>query len=217
MTIDVPPPPALPPARISHEAPVPLARFGTARAVVFEGLEDGGTDHLALIFGPLGPGVPLVRLHSECLTGDVFGSLRCDCGPQLDEALLRCSREGGIVLYLRQEGRGIGLAAKIASYALQDQGLDTFAANRALGHAEDGRDYGIAAQMLAALGVRRIRLLSNNHDKQVQRERRGIAVVAREPTAVNLSKHNRRYLASKRDKAGHLFADAVFGPEGPDR
>ncbi len=211
MTIDVPPPFVLPPARVGHVTTLPLARFGTATVTTFEGLKDGRTDHLALSFGAPGPGVPLVRLHSECLTGDVFGSLRCDCGPQLEEALGRFAREGGVVLYLRQEGRGIGLAEKIATYGLQERGLDTFAANRARGHADDGRDYAVAAQMLEALGIRRIRLLSNNPDKQAQLERYGIAISVREPTAVSLSPYNARYLAAKRH-AGHAFSADGFPP-----
>ena len=216
MSIDVPPPFVLPRATLAHTATVPLARFGMARCSSFAGLVDGRTDHLALCFGVV-EGTPLVRLHSECLTGDVFGSLRCDCGPQLDEALERCSREGGIVLYLRQEGRGIGLAEKIAAYALQEQGLDTFEANRALGHADDARDYRIAAQMLEALGIRRIRLLSNNPDKQAQLEEAGIVVAAREATGFNLSPHNARYLEAKRVQAGHSFFAEALPPETSGR
>ena len=142
-------------------------------------------------------GTPLVRVHSECLTGDVLGSERCDCGPQLREALERIDREGGFLLYLRQEGRGIGLYAKLEAYRLQDAGLDTYAANRALGHPEDGRDYTVAAQMLAALGVRRVRLLSNNPDKADQLERLGVTVVEHVPTGVHLTAANRGYLAAK--------------------
>lgn len=218
MTVDVPPPFLLPQARIAAAAAVPLARFSTARCHVFEALIDGRTDHLALVFDPpagVEPALPLVRVHSECLTGDVFGSLRCDCGPQLDEALARCSREGGIVLYLRQEGRGIGLADKIAAYGLQDGGLDTFAANRALGHPDDARDYRVAAQMLDALGHRRIRLLSNNPDKAAQLTRFGIAVAVREPTTVSLSPHNARYLRAKRDR-GHQFSATAFPPDATE-
>lgn len=195
----------LPPARVQHAARIPLASGVEAVASVFEGLADGRTDHIALSFKGSGQGIPLVRVHSECLTGDVFGSARCDCGPQLREAMERCGREGGHILYLRQEGRGIGLASKIAAYVLQDQGLDTFAANRALGYADDERDYRIAAQMLRALGVPTIRLLSNNPLKASQLEECGITVAARESTSVNWSPHNRKYLLSKRDYAGHAL------------
>jgi GTP cyclohydrolase II len=201
------PPPmlVLPPARVKHSARIPLSSGVEAVATVFEGLADGRNDHIALSFAGTGKGAPLVRVHSECLTGDVFGSARCDCGPQLVEAMERCGREGGHVLYLRQEGRGIGLAAKIAAYVLQDQGLDTFAANRALGFADDERDYRIAAQMLQALGVDTIRLLSNNPVKAEQLEQCGITVAARESTRVNWSPHNRKYLLSKRKYAGHAL------------
>lgn len=195
----------LPPARVKHSARIPLASGVEVVATVFEGLADGRTDHIALTFEGHGQGVPLVRVHSECLTGDVFGSVRCDCGPQLREAMERCGREGGHILYLRQEGRGIGLAAKIAAYVLQDQGMDTFAANRALGYADDERDYRIAAQMLQALDVTTIRLLSNNPVKAEQLEQCGITVAARESTRVNWSPHNRKYLLSKRDHAGHFL------------
>jgi len=166
-----------------------------ADVMSFEGLADVG-EHLALALGEPGP-VPLVRVHSECLTGDVLGSRRCDCGPQLRESLERVEAAGGYVLYLRQEGRGIGLYAKLDAYALQDEGLDTYDANLALGFAEDERDYTVAAQMLAALDVRRLRLLSNNPDKALQLAAHGIEVVTRVPTAVHLCATNRRYLAAK--------------------
>jgi GTP cyclohydrolase II len=139
----------------------------------------------------------MVRLHSECLTGDVLGSERCDCGPQLHEALSAIAEEGGYLLYLRQEGRGIGLYAKLEAYRLQDAGLDTFAANRALGHPDDGRDYTVAAQMLTALGVSKIRILSNNPDKVAQLERDGITVEQRLSTGVHLTSTNHAYLAAK--------------------
>ena len=139
----------------------------------------------------------LVRLHSECLTGDVLGSERCDCGPQLREAVGRLDRAGGYLLYLRQEGRGIGLYAKLDAYQLQSDGLDTYAANVALGYAADERDYAAAAQMLLALGLPAVRLLSNNPDKSVQLNRHGVTVVEEVPTAVHLSSANARYLATK--------------------
>jgi GTP cyclohydrolase II len=147
-----------------------------------------------------------VRPHSECLTGDVFGSQRCDCGPQLREAVERIGAGGGYLLYLRQEGRGIGLYAKLDAYALQDDGLDTYEANLALGRGEDERDYGAAAQMLAALGVGPIRLLSNNPDKARQLAALGVPVVERVPTAAHVSEANVRYLRAKVEHTGHTLA-----------
>jgi GTP cyclohydrolase II len=172
-----------------------------ADVVTFDGLADGG-EHLALVLGRPRE-LPLVRVHSECLTGDVLGSRRCDCGPQLRESLERVEAEGGYVLYLRQEGRGIGLYAKLEAYALQDGGLDTYDANLALGYAEDERDYTVAAQMLTALGVDRLALLSNNPDKAGQLESLGLDVVTRVPTAVHLCATNRRYLAAKARRGLH--------------
>ena len=165
-----------------------------------------GTEHLALIRNPL-QGTPLVRLHSECLTGDALGSLRCDCGPQLQEALRQIATgHGGALIYLRgQEGRGIGLANKIRAYTLQDQGHDTVEANTALGFAPDARDYGIAGQILRALGISRLRLLSNNPGKAEALEHHGIAVVERVPLEIPANPYNWRYLATKRDKFGHTF------------
>lgn len=171
--------------------------------VSFDGICDG-KEHLAVLFGDaLSQPQPLVRLHSECLTGDVFGSARCDCGPQLHEAIQIMSREGGIILYLRQEGRGIGLYNKLDAYRLQDTGIDTFAANRALHFPDDMRDYEPAAQMLEALGVQRIRLLSNNPEKARQLDEHGITVVAQQPTGVFMTPANRRYLQAKAQLAGH--------------
>lgn len=174
-----------------------------ARVYTFDGLSDP-REHLALRLGSPGD-VPLVRVHSECLTGDVFGSQRCDCGPQLHESFRRVDVVGGYVLYLRQEGRGIGLYPKLDAYALQDAGLDTFEANVALGYAEDGRDYSVAAQMLTALGVSRVALLTNNPDKAEQLTSGGITVAARVPTAVHRSEANARYLAAKARHADHTL------------
>jgi GTP cyclohydrolase II len=206
----------LPTATIRTQVLVPL-RFAdgyvtTARVFSFEGLVDGQEnlafglgDRAAAVTSAAGELAPLVRLHSECLTGDVFGSQRCDCGPQLREAVERIADSGGFLLYLRQEGRGIGLYAKLDAYALQDQGLDTYEANLALGHREDERSYLAAAQMLRALGVWRIALLSNNPDKARQLRRFGVTVTARVPTALHLSPTNARYLATKARRGAHTL------------
>ena len=204
-------------ATVRQQVTVPL-RFGdgyatTARVMTFDGLVDG-REHLALGLGDwqraltkstAGGRAPLVRPHSECLTGDVFGSQRCDCGPQLREAVERIAATGGFLLYLRQEGRGIGLYAKLDAYALQDAGLDTYEANVALGRGEDERDYTAAAQMLFALGADRIRLLSNNPDKALQLEGCGIDVTQRIPTGVHMSSANVRYLATKASHTAHTI------------
>lgn len=176
----------------------------TAQFITFDGLRDG-REHFAVRFGAPEGEAPLVRLHSECLTGDVFGSARCDCGPQLHDAIHRLSKLGGYLLYLRQEGRGIGLIAKLDAYRLQDQGMDTFAANRALGHADDERDYRVAADMLEALGVAQIKLLTNNPDKRRQLEAAGIKVAEMVPTGVFLGAHNRSYLEAKVKHSGHIL------------
>jgi GTP cyclohydrolase II len=185
----------------------------TGRVMTFNGLLDG-KEHLAIGLGDWEAAVarsaaggepPLVRPHSECLTGDVFGSERCDCGPQLREAVERIAHVGGFLIYLRQEGRGIGLYAKLDAYGLQDLGLDTYEANTALGHGEDERDYAPAAQMLHAVGAHRIRLLSNNPDKAAQLERFGVRVVERVTTGVHLTDANARYLATKVDHTGHTL------------
>ncbi|MCI3274502.1 GTP cyclohydrolase II [Streptomyces cylindrosporus] len=168
-----------------------------AELVTFHGLTDG-QEHVAVVLGDPAPGTtPLVRLHSECLTGDVFGSARCDCGPQLREAVERIAERGGVLLYLRQEGRGIGLYNKLDAYALQDQGLDTYEANAALGLPEDDRDYTAAAQMLRSLGIGELDLLSNNPDKAGQLRGLGISVRDRVPTGVFTTAHNVRYLRAK--------------------
>jgi len=182
-------------------------QFGEFTAAVYQNSLDGAT-HVALIKGELSGGEPvLVRMHSECLTGEVFRSLRCDCGEQLRRALEAISREGrGVLVYIRQEGRGIGLANKIRAYALQDAGKDTVEANELLGFAPDPRDYGVGAQILADLGLRRIRLLTNNPAKRVGLEGYGIEVVSRIPIEVPPNAENYRYLAAKRHKLGHLLS-----------
>jgi 3,4-dihydroxy 2-butanone 4-phosphate synthase/GTP cyclohydrolase II len=168
-----------------------------------------GREFLAVVKTPC-TGIPIVRVHSECLTGDVFGSLRCDCGPQLQAALQRVGdSDGGAVIYMTgHEGRGIGLANKIRAYALQDRGLDTVEANAALGFGEDMREYGIAAQILKALGMRSIRLLSNNPRKAAALRRYDITVVEEVPLRLPVTAHNAAYLAAKRDKLGHRLARA---------
>ncbi len=191
--------------RTTVQLPLVLKDGSTVLAELtsFCGLRDG-LEHFALKLGQPS-GVPLVRVHSECLTGDVLGSARCDCGPQLHEALLRLDRVGGYLLYMRQEGRGIGLYTKLDAYRLQDMNLDTYAANRALGRADDERDYGAAADMLVALGLNRITLLSNNPDKRIQLIAAGIAVDAMLPTGVFVGGHNRSYLEAKVSQARHTI------------
>lgn len=167
-------------------------------------IETDGSHHLALSRGEIDPEKPvLVRVHSECLTGDVFMSQRCDCGGQLHAAMEHISREGGVLLYLRQEGRGIGLAAKIHAYKLQEQGYDTIEANEKLGFGSDLRDYGMGAQILYDLGVRRIRLLTNNPKKVVGLEGYGLEIVEQLPIQLPSNPHNHRYLETKRDRMGH--------------
>ena len=203
------------PATIRTQVRVPL-RFpdgyaAEADVYTFTGLADG-KEHLALGLGAYREAaVPLVRAHSECLTGDVFGSERCDCGPQLREAAERIAGAGGYLLYLRQEGRGIGLYAKLDAYALQDAGLDTYEANRALGHADDERDYTAAAQMLAALGAGPVDLLTNNPDKPAQLRALGVDVRAVRPTGVHLSAANVRYLQAKVAHTAHTLALPLAG------
>jgi GTP cyclohydrolase II len=163
---------------------------------------DGGPEHLALLIGTPGD-VPLIRVHSACLTGDVLGSLKCDCGPQLRAAVRRIAAEGGILLYLQQEGRGIGLLNKLRAYQLQDQGFDTVDANLRLGFGEDERDFDLAAAMLQALGVQQVRLLSNNPLKASALEGQGIKVTELVPHSFGENPHNSRYLETKRDRQGH--------------
>ncbi|MEW2396703.1 GTP cyclohydrolase II [Streptomyces sp. NPDC046862] len=185
-----------------------------AELVTFHGLTDG-QEHVAVVLGEPAPGTtPLVRLHSECLTGDVFGSARCDCGPQLREAVEQIADRGGVLLYLRQEGRGIGLYNKLDAYALQDQGLDTYAANAALGLPEDARDYTAAAQMLGALGIDTLDLLSNNPDKAQQLRDLGVKVRTRVPTGVFTTAHNVRYLRAKVLQTQHTLPLADLGGLG---
>ncbi len=188
---------------VSVPLPTPEGRF---QLHLYESLLEGD-HHVALVKGRIPRGGPvLVRVHSQCLTGDVFGSQRCDCGTQLHAALRAIERRGrGVLLYLRQEGRGIGLAAKLKAYALQDQGLDTVEANERLGYPPDLRDYGIGAQILVDLGVREIELLTNNPRKLVGLEAYGLKITRRVPIHVTPNRYNRRYLATKRDKLGHLL------------
>ena len=195
---------AEPEAVIAARARLPICDIENAQVVAFR--ETGtGDSHVAVVVGTWGDDPPLVRLHSECLTGDVFGSLKCDCGPQLNEALrLIASSGGGILLYLRQEGRGIGLVNKIRAYALQDRGLDTVDANRRLGFADDERDYGVAAAMLRALKVSKVRLLTNNPAKVGGLEAAGIAVAERVAHHMPVNPHNADYVATKKSRSGHL-------------
>jgi len=185
-------------------ARLPVAELEDTQIVAFRDSATG-EEHVALLVGAFGGRPPLVRLHSECLTGDVFGSLKCDCGPQLHEALrLIGAAGGGVLLYLRQEGRGIGLANKLRAYALQDRGLDTIEANLRLGFAEDERGYGVAAGMLRALGVDEVRLLTNNPAKVAGLVAAGIKVVERVAHHMPVNPHNADYVATKKARSGHL-------------
>ena len=182
--------------------------YGDFRIRVFH--EDTtGLDHVALTLGDMqGPDPVLVRVHSECLTGDAFGSLRCDCGPQLDTALRRIQEVGwGCLVYLRQEGRGIGLHAKIQAYNLQDKGADTLDANLLLGHPADARDYRIAAKILAAVGVEKVCLLTNNPDKVIQLQNHDVDVHERMPLVAGVNEDNRDYLSTKVERMGHSISD----------
>ncbi|WP_431041196.1 bifunctional 3,4-dihydroxy-2-butanone-4-phosphate synthase/GTP cyclohydrolase II [Streptomyces sp. P1-3] len=195
---------AEPTVRREAETRLPT-RFGDFRAYGYRSTVDG-VEHIALVTGELGDGEDvLVRVHSECLTGDIFGSLRCDCGPQLHSALDRVSTEGrGVVLYLRgHEGRGIGLLSKLRAYELQELGRDTLDANLELGLPADARDYAAGAQILADLGVRSVRLMTNNPDKTSALVRHGLRITGREPMPVQAGEHNLRYLQTKRDRMGH--------------
>jgi GTP cyclohydrolase II len=194
-------------ATVRRTVPVTIHRspdgWVEAEIVTFNGLVDG-REHLALIFGDaLERSRPLVRVHSECLTGDVFGSARCDCGPQLKEAISLISSVGGVILYLRQEGRGIGLYNKLDAYDLQDHGLDTFQANLALEFPSDARSYLVAAQMLLALGINDIEIFTNNPDKVWQLRRYGVTVGCQRTTHAHPTRQNQRYLWAKISQAGH--------------
>src|ERR671921_2368388 len=198
-----------PATRRVTEANLPT-RYGTFEIFVYDTADH--KEHVALTLGAIDDGEPvLVRAHSECLTGDVFGSSRCDCGEQLDDCLRLLREQGrGVLLYLRQEGRGIGLANKISAYALQEEGLDTVQANLALGLPEDARDYGVAAEMLLDLGVRRAAVLTNNPAKIEGLRHHGVEVVERLPVQVEPNPFNLRYLRTKKEKMGHLFPASIL-------
>jgi GTP cyclohydrolase II len=182
------------------------SRYGQFQATVFGPPDESGSEVLALTHHLPGPVPALVRLHSECLTGDALGSLRCDCGEQLDTALELIGRaESGVLLYLPQEGRGIGIANKVRAYALQDRGLDTVDANLALGLPIDGREYATAAEVLRQLGATTVRLLTNNPRKQQALEAGGIRVLERVPLTVRPNPSNRGYLRTKVQRMGHLL------------
>lgn len=200
------------PARleIATRAHLPVAAAEGAHIIAFRSPDDT-REHVALVIGKQrSDHAPLVRLHSECLTGDILGSLKCDCGPQLDAALHAMADEAakggwGVLLYMRQEGRGIGLVNKLRAYRLQDQGFDTVDANTRLGLPDEARDFPTAARMLALLGVEAIRLMTNNPAKVAALEAEGVTVSERVPHSLPDNPHNARYLATKRDRAGHLL------------
>lgn len=196
----------LKPATIRKTVNIPLD-YGMAQFSTFEGLVDAG-EHIALRFPQaVSTDVPLVRVHSECLTGDVFQSARCDCGDQLNEATQTFRERGGILLYLRQEGRGIGLYAKIDAYSIQDRGYDTYQANSMIGRGEDEREYVVAVQMLKAMGVLRIRLLTNNPKKVAHLRQLGIDVIEQVSTGVYLKEANKDYLRAKVVRTQHRIGD----------
>lgn len=191
--------------RIVARARLPVEAAEQCEIVAFR-TPEAGLEHVALLVGSPNGQPPLVRLHSECLTGDVLGSLKCDCGPQLHAALRLMADNGwGILLYLRQEGRGIGLINKLRAYALQDQGFDTVDANTRLGFAIDARDFSVAARMLTLLGQDQIRLLTNNPEKVARLQAEGVTVIERVPHKLPPNPHNARYLDTKRDRTGHAL------------
>ena len=195
----------LDPARIevAARARLPVEASETAEIVAFRSPEEA-SDHVALVIGKRDGNPPVVRLHSECLTGDALGSLKCDCGPQLHAALhAMAGAPWGVLLYLRQEGRGIGLVNKLRAYALQDQGYDTVDANLRLGFPVEARDFAIAGRMLELLNIPRIRLMTNNPEKVARLEKEGVEVIERIPLALPTNPHNEQYLATKRDRTGH--------------
>src|ERR1700751_1065512 len=189
-------------------------RWGKFRIYGFEGIFGNGAerreeDAVALVMGDVSSAPPLVRIHSQCLTGDVFGSLRCDCRQQLEMALSMIADQGaGVLIYEQQEGRGIGLMAKLQAYELQDAGLDTVEANERLGFKADHREFALPAEILKSLGITRVRLLSNNPDKVEALERSGVHVVERVPCEVTPSPHAEEYLKTKKEKLGHLFTSS---------
>lgn len=196
---------------IATRAHLPVNASEKAEIIAFRSSHDM-REHVALVIGQQsGDHVPLVRLHSECLTGDVLGSLKCDCGPQLDTSLHAMSKEArenngwGVLLYMRQEGRGIGIINKLRAYQMQDQGFDTVEANERLGLPDEARDFPVAARMLDLLGVPAIRLLTNNPKKVAALEEAGVAITQRVAHQLPNNPHNARYLATKRDKSGHLL------------
>ncbi len=194
-------------------------KYGEFTAYSYES-KISGENHIALVKGDVTDGNPvIVRVHSECLTGDVFGSLRCDCGEQLADAMIRIAKEGrGVFLYMRQEGRGIGLLNKLRAYSLQDGGMDTVEANEALGFAADLREYGTGAEILADLGVKKIRLLTNNPKKVSGVAGFGLEIVERLPIQMNENSKNVRYLKTKKEKLGHFmhFSDEILPKAGPN-
>ncbi len=194
--------------RRAAQTHLPSSQGGDFDLIVYENDVDNA-QHLAMVKGEIDPTKPvLVRVHSECLTGDTFGSQRCDCGEQLQAAMRQIAREGsGVILYMRQEGRGIGLVEKLKAYALQDQGLDTVEANEALGHKADLRDYGIGAQILAELGIRKLRLMTNNPKKIIGLQGYGLEVVERVAIETEANRSNVKYLQTKRDRMGHLLVN----------